>query len=121
MNQYVTTTSWQATAKTSSVSKRRTQAKAGVASLSGFEKWTMGLSLLAIIGLILGNLWLQHQSQQLQAQIETHQAAISDLRAEEDHLLSQIMETYNFELLQEIAEEQGMTIDKSRIKEVTRP
>lgn len=79
----------------------------------------IGVAMILLLTIVSIQLILQYQINQLDQQISQYQDSIQELNLESDFLMSKILSQFDYEVIKQVAEDQGMTIDGSRVKDLT--
>lgn len=97
--------------------RRATTKKAAFSfSLKGF---LMSIAIILIVTMASTQLIMQYQMSQVDEHITQYKLSTEELELESDFLMGKVLDQYDYEVIKEAAEQQGMTIDGQRVKELT--
>lgn len=79
----------------------------------------IGVAMILLLTMASIQLILQYQINQFDQQISQYQDSIQALNLESDFLMSEILNQFDYGVIKEVAEDEGMTIDGNRVKDLT--
>lgn len=86
--------------------------------LSKAEKGYLAIIGALVIGLTIWNLVIQYKDNQLAQATFEYQAKTSQIQSQTDLILNELAAKYDYDAIKQVAHENGMTLQKSQIRNV---
>ncbi|MDO4432490.1 MAG: hypothetical protein Q4B80_04145 [Aerococcaceae bacterium] len=98
--------------------KTKTTRKARTVALTSYEWMVMVLTVFLGVGMIFWRMNIQIKTTEYQYATKSYESQTSKLQAQTDIMLGEIANQNNYAIIQQVAQQEGMTINAANIKEV---
>lgn len=87
-------------------------------SLTKVEKIVLSITMVIMIVLVAVNLIFQSNLHKIEHAIQNYESQRLNLQAQTDRFYNEMSEQYNYQSIKQVAGENGMTIDSSRVRSI---
>lgn len=95
-----------------------TQATTSAQRLTKSEKGYLAIIGVLVVGLTIWNLVIQYKDNQLAEATFEYQVKTSELQSQTDLILNELASKYDYNAIKQAANENGMTLQKSQVRNV---